>query len=130
MNELIFWPIWNAVNFAFLPPSLQVACTGLGGLLWNTYISMMARGEAQDPGKRKFARARARECVRVGTGRQNKVAGWRCDYLSAFMRREGVSDLKTLPFIAPLSLAVSRARALSLVHVFSLLQGKMSSCRK
>ena len=46
-NELAFWPLWNALNFAMMPPALQVACTGLGGCVWNTYISLMALSEAQ-----------------------------------------------------------------------------------
>lgn len=68
MNELIFWPVWNAVNFAVLPTKLQVACTGLGGLLWNTYISIMARSEAQDLGARDRASYRdscAQPCTRA-----------------------------------------------------------------
>ena len=45
-KELVFWPMWNAINFLCVAQWAQVAFVGFGGLCWNIFISIEARRHA------------------------------------------------------------------------------------
>ena len=48
-NEFSFWPLWNTLNFICIPEAFQVCFVGAGALMWNIYVSVMARRSLLPP---------------------------------------------------------------------------------
>ena len=46
--EFKFWPIWQSINFLWVPPGQRVLFCALGSFLWNGYLSFIG-GKRQGP---------------------------------------------------------------------------------
>ncbi|KAJ1476378.1 hypothetical protein T484DRAFT_1825164 [Baffinella frigidus] len=48
-SEMTFWPLWGAMTFSMLPPTLHVESFALGQVFWQLYLSTICRTTATAP---------------------------------------------------------------------------------
>ncbi|KAJ1476379.1 hypothetical protein T484DRAFT_1750634 [Baffinella frigidus] len=48
-SEMTFWPLWGAMTFSMIPPTLHVESFALGNVFWQLYLSTICRATATAP---------------------------------------------------------------------------------